>query len=98
MNKIYNLIGLAARARKISTGETLIYEIRNKKVSFVLIAKDASENSIKKITDKCSFYQVPYAIYGTIDELSDAIGKNNRVAIGLLDQGFSKKIKELIGG
>ena len=26
------------------------------------------------------------------------VGKNNRVALGITNQGFAKKIKELIGG
>ena len=31
-------------------------------------------------------------------EYAKAVGKNNRVALGITNQGFAKKIKELIGG
>lgn len=100
MNKQYlNLLGLANAARKIVTGETLIKQIRAKKISLVLIAQNASENTKKKITDKCHYYNIPYYI---MDEDSDilgkAIGKENRVAVGIADRGFAKKIKEIIGG
>ena len=98
MNNFLNTLGLASRARKIVTGETLINKIRSNGVYFVVIASDASDNSKKKITDKCTSYNVDYFIAGNISELSKAIGKNNRVALGITDRGFAKNLKEKIGG
>ena len=92
------LLGLAARARKISCGSVLLNDIRSRQVSFVLIATDASDNTKKKYTDKCSFYHIDYQIVGMIDELSAAIGKNNRVVIGIKDKSFADKIKSKLGG
>lgn len=97
MNNFLNTLGLASRARKIVTGETLINKIRSNGVYFVVIASDASDNSKKKITDKCTSYNVDYVIAGNISELSKAIGKNNRVA-RITDRGFAKNLKEKIGG
>ena len=93
MNNYLNTLGLAARARKIVTGETLITKIRSNEVEFVIIASDASDNTKKKITDK-----VEYVIACTIEELSSAIGKKNRVALGIQYTGFAKILKEKIGG
>lgn len=100
MNNSYlNILGLANSARKIVSGETLLKNIRNKKVNLVLIAADASNNTKKKITDKCHYYDVQYYIIDVeSDVLSKAIGKENRVAVGIIDRGFTKKIKEIIGG
>lgn len=100
MNKQYlNILGLANAARKIVTGETLIKKIRAKKVSLVLIAENASENTKKKITDKCHYYDIPFYIMDEdSDVLGNAIGKENRVAIGIADRGFAKKLIEIIGG
>lgn len=100
MNKSYlNILGLANAARKVITGETLLKSIKSNKISLVLIAANASENTKKKITDKCHYYHIQYYI---VDEESDilgkAIGKENRVAVGIADRGFAKKIKEIIGG
>jgi len=97
-NSIHHLLGLTSRARKNVTGETLLQSIRQGEVSLVIIATDASENSSKKIRDKCTYYNVQYMIYGTTLEISNAIGKINRVAVGIIDTGFAKKIKEEIGG
>ncbi len=95
---IMSLLGLVSRARKITSGETLIHDIRAKKVYFVIIAADASDNTKKKITDKCHFYKVDYVIDGSIDDLSIAVGKYNRVAVGILDKGFAASVKNKIGG
>ena len=97
MNKKYlNLLGLANVAKGIVSGETLIKSIAANETKLVVIANDASANTKKKITDKCHFYHVDYFI--VIETISKAVGKNNRVALGIINQGFAKKIKELIGG
>ena len=99
MNKKYlNLLGLANVAKGIVSGETLIKSIAANETKLVVIANDASANTKKKITDKCHFYHVDYFIVENIETISKAVGKNNRVALGITNQGFAKKIKELIGG
>ncbi|HAN57896.1 MAG: ribosomal L7Ae/L30e/S12e/Gadd45 family protein [Intestinibaculum porci] len=95
---ILNYIGLAARARKVATGETALKAIQSKKASFVIIASDASDNTKKKFSDKCKFYDVDYVIWNSADALSHAIGKNNRMVIAILDRGFAQKLKEKLGG
>ena len=97
MNKKYlNLLGLANVAKGIVSGETLIKSIAANETKLVVIANDASANTKKKITDK---YHVDYFIVDeNIETISKAVGKNNRVALGITNQGFAKKIKELIGG
>ena len=52
-------------------------------------------NTTKKIIDKANFYQVKVINCFTSSELSKAIGKNNRMVIGVTDPGFAKKIKEI---
>lgn len=98
MSNFLNTLGLANRARKVVTGETLITKIRSNEIYFVIIANDASDNTKKKLIDKCTSYDVEYVIASNINELSKAIGKNNRVALGIMDKGFAKNLKEKIGG
>lgn len=46
---IFNLLGIAARARKVISGEELVVkEVRNGNAKLVLLANDASKNSSKK--------------------------------------------------
>lgn len=91
-----SLLGLAARARKIISGEELVVkEIRNNKAKLVLISKDASQNTYKKITDKAAFYHVPVIEVENRTDLGHAIGKDARVVVAIMDTGFAKSMKSL---
>lgn len=96
-NQWMSLLGLANRARKITSGEELtIKEIRNGKAKLILLSADASVNTTKKVTDKCKSYQIPYRIVENRDTLGQAIGKDARVVVAVLDDGFAKKLKSLL--
>ncbi|MDY0405844.1 YlxQ family RNA-binding protein [Virgibacillus sp. 179-BFC.A HS] len=91
-----NLLGLANRARKCSTGEeTIIKDIQKGRAKLLLLASDTGPQTMKKLTDKCKTYQVPFIIADDREVLSHAIGKTQRVAIAILDEGFAAKIKSL---
>ncbi|WP_019242267.1 MULTISPECIES: YlxQ family RNA-binding protein [Bacillus] len=92
-----SLLGLANRARKVISGEELVVkEVRNGKAKLVLLSKDASSNTEKKITDKCSYYNVPLARVESREQLGHAIGKDHRVVLAVLDEGFAEKLKTLL--
>lgn len=93
-----NLLGLANRARKIISGEELsLKEIRSGKAKLVILSADASANTAKKITDKCTYYQVPLRIVEDRYLLGCAIGKESRVVVAVLDEGFAKKLLTMLG-
>ncbi|RUL55764.1 MULTISPECIES: YlxQ family RNA-binding protein [Lysinibacillus] len=95
--RLFQLLGLAARARKIVTGEELVVkEVRTGKAKLVLLANDAAHNSSKKIQDKCTFYNVEYRVFGDRYQLGHAIGKEARVVIAITDSGFAKKMSSLL--
>lgn len=99
LNKqVASLLGLAMRGRKLATGESALKSIQSGKAHLVLIASDASDNTKKKYIDKCTYYQVDYYITGTSEELSNSVGKVNRMAIVVLDAGFAKSMKSKLGG
>lgn len=96
-NNYLNLLGLAYRARKCSTGEdTIIDDIRTNRAKLILIANDISEGTKKKLTDKCNTFHVPYMEVDDRLTIAHAIGKSDRVAIAILDDGFAKKIITLL--
>lgn len=91
------MLGLANRARKIISGEELaVKEIRSGKAKLILISADASANTTKKITDKCISYHVPYKVVENRFSLGKAIGKEARVVVAVLDNGFAKKLVTLL--
>ena len=95
--KIFQLLGLATRARMIVTGEELaIREVQNGKAHLVIVSNDASANTVKKITDKCTFFNVEKHVFGSREDLGHAIGKESRVTLAITDAGFAKKLSELL--
>ena len=59
MNNKVNLLGLCLKSGNLISGTDLVIEqIRAKKVHLVVILNDSAENTIKKVTDKCKFYNV----------------------------------------
>ena len=96
MNKdILNFIGLMNRAGALATGTELVLTgVRNGKVKLVLIDSTVSDNSFKKITDKCKFYGVSYIVMPEATDIGAAVGKGSRKVIGVTDQHFVKALKE----
>lgn len=82
-----NTLGLITRARKLVTGEELVVKaIQKKKVYLVIVSEDASHNTKKKLQDKCNFYNVPLYFKGDREIIGRAIGKVERVVIGIEDR------------
>lgn len=97
MNNAIGVLGLAARARKIATGETVMKQLRSGKVKLVILANDMGENGKKKLLDKCSFYNVPY-VFMDCNEMNQAIGNRNRKSVAILDEGFAQKLQTCLKG
>jgi len=96
-NQWMSLLGLANRARKLISGEELaLKQIRSGKAKLILLSADASANTNKKITDKCKSYEVPLRMVENRHLLGQAIGKEARVVVAVLDDGFAKSLKTLL--
>lgn len=92
-----SLLGLATRARKTVSGEELVLkEIKGRRAKLVLLTKDASANTAKRIQDKCLFYKVPCRLIESRELLGRAIGKEARVVVALTEDGFAKKLASLL--
>ena len=93
------MLGLCAKAGKLKSGEFSVdAAIKDGSAQLVLIADDASDNTKKSFIDSCTFYEVPYQIFGTKEILGHAIGKATRATVAIIDEGFAKSILDKIGG
>ncbi|MFD1430953.1 MULTISPECIES: L7Ae/L30e/S12e/Gadd45 family ribosomal protein [Lacticaseibacillus] len=91
-----NLLGLAKRAGKITSGESFVLgAIRDGSAKLVFVASDASANTKKMFQDKSSFYQVPLQNGLSQLALSQAIGAA-RSSIAVCDVGFANKLIKLL--
>ena len=96
MDKIYGILGIAAKAGKILSGFDSIQEgIQKQQVNLVIVAQDASEKTKKEIRFICDKYGISYITWGNIEENSHAIGKVNRAIIGICDSGLANRFLEL---
>lgn len=99
INKVYGLLGLAARARKVVSGtDACIQEIKKNGIKLLIVAEDASEKTKKNFQFYCKNSGIPIYIFGNIEELSKTIGKSNKAIIGIKEENFSKEIVRIING
>ena len=95
--KIYSLLGLCQKAGRLNAGEVACEAaVKGGSAKLILVAADASGNTKKKFRDSAEFYQVPILEFGTKEELGHAIGKDIRSVVCVTEEGFSKKIRDLI--
>ncbi|MGL5751193.1 MAG: L7Ae/L30e/S12e/Gadd45 family ribosomal protein [Paraclostridium sp.] len=95
--KIYSFLGLAQRAGKLVSGDdTTMMEVKKNKVSLVIVANDASNNTQKLFKDKTSFRKITCVTYSTKLQLGLAIGKAPRAVVGIKDANFANRILGLI--
>ena len=92
-NKILSLFGLAMKAGNIASGGFLVEKaVKTGKSYLVVVAEDASENTRKKFSNMCQYYDVPMRFLGTKEELGRAIGKELRSCLAILDENITKAI------
>lgn len=87
------MLGLAARGRNVVSGELqTLNAVKDGSAMLVIVAEDASENTRKLFSDKCSFYEVPLRMYGSREALGRAIGKEMRSSLAVIDAGLAQSI------
>lgn len=98
-NKILGLIGLAARARKVSYGaDSVEMQIKKRKVNLIIVADDASKRTKDKFNKIALQYDIPIIVTENIEALSKAIGKSNKAVLGIEDINLSKEIQKINNG
>ena len=90
------MLGLAMRAGKVVIGTEMVCNALPKRgrVKLVLVARDASDATKKKIRTKCEFYGVAEE-ESSLDtgELGRLLGKTyGPAAVAVIDEGFAREI------
>lgn len=98
-NKLLGLLGICAKAGKVTSGaDACLEDMKNKKINLIILAEDASEKTKKNYIYYGNKYNVPVVITNTTDDLSKSIGKKNRAIIGIKDINLSIEIQKIING
>ena len=97
--RLCGLIGLAMKAGKLVAGtDACLEQMEKKTVKIILVAQDASERTKTKFEQEAKKCNIPIYKVLSIDEISKAMGKNNKAVIGIKEAGFSNKIMDIIRG
>ncbi len=111
--KILSLLGFAMRAGRLSCGtDKVCDEIRRhgfpeqsnsrirRRSGVVIIAKDASDNTKKRIVNACNYYHIGFITSNiSSEELAQRTGRSSAAAVcATFDPGFSDGIIKAAGG
>ena len=96
------MLGFAMRAGRLILGTELICtELQRKrdKIKLVLVSDTASEQTKKKLQNKCEFYKKNIlSVDIDTDELGRMLGKQSPIAaVAVVDEGFAKEISASVG-
>ncbi len=101
--KLVGLLGIAKKAGRVIAGTNLTAEAvrsgsQSKCPYAVFLASDASENTKKRITNCCTYYEVPfYQTAVTTADMGNAIGKSGLVSVvGITDAGLAEALEKLV--
>ena len=91
---LLGVIGLCRAAGKAVIGVPMVCEMLAKgKEAIVIEASDTSDNTHKKITDKCAYYKAKHIrINATCEALGRAVGKSAVGAVATTDESFCRAI------
>jgi len=98
-DKFLDTLGMAKKSGGLVCGaELVIASIRKGRVLLALYAEDASGGTKKKISDKCSFYNVAVASAGRpMSDLSHAAGLIRPTAVmGVTNKNFADILLNII--
>ena len=94
-DSVLRMIGLAAKAGKVVSGEFMTENaVKSKEAYLVIIAQDVSNNTRKKFGNMCSYYKVEMREYADKDALGHAIGKEFRASLAVTDENLAKAVEK----
>lgn len=98
--RLRGMIGLAAKAGKLKSGEFSSEEsIKKGRARVCLISSEASERTGKHFHDMCSYRSIPiYTVEAGKEELGQMIGRGPRSMVTIEDRGFAENIVRLVDG
>ncbi len=92
-DKLFGYLGFAAKSRALQAGyNTCLVLIDKKRVKLLIVAGDSSENTVKKMSQKCSVNGINIRIFSTKEELSRITGRSENSVFAITDNNFAKVI------
>jgi len=97
--KLINIVSITCRAGKVMSGEFVIEKALSSKnnIKLILLANDVADATKAKYEKMAKNSKVLLRyIELTKDEMANSIGKTDRAAIAICDEGFKKAILKIL--
>ena len=92
-DKILDLLGFARKSGNLIFGFQLVKKmVERNDVKLVILAKDISPNTEKKILKVINMNNVPIIKYSNNDELSKSIGQTDKAILAVTDKKLANRI------
>ena len=98
--RILHFLGIANRAGKTAAGEEACRRARKYggKLFLVIVAHDAGENTREHVARWCRENSIPLFTFGTREQLGRFTGRGEVSTAGITDEGFSRRLSEMLTG
>ena len=95
--RVLRLVGLGVRARGAVVGVEQVREAARKgKLELAVVARDASEHSVKKVVPLLEARRVRILRSPSAIDLGHAVGREQTAAVGIVDRQLAKGIRALM--
>ncbi|MDT8367739.1 MAG: ribosomal L7Ae/L30e/S12e/Gadd45 family protein [Longimicrobiales bacterium] len=90
----YALLGLARRAGSVVTGTGAVRDaVRDGRARLVVLARDAAEGQRGKVDGLLRHRTTPHLVWGTQEELGQAVGSAPLSAIAIMEDGIAAQLQ-----
>lgn len=97
--KVLGMLGLCTKAGGVLSGtDACIDLLERRKAKLIIVAEDAADRTKKNIEFIAKQNNVRICFFGTIEEISKAIGKKNKAVIAIRNKNFADAILKIIDG
>jgi len=97
MKKVYNLIGIAQKAGKVSSGAMAARtSLTRNRAHLLVLSQDISENTRETLLKTCSKHHIPWLVLGNKYDMGASVGKAYRVALTINDSGMADAITKAL--
>lgn len=95
-DKILGMIALANKGGKVISGKFQISKAMEMgELCLIIFAKEAAKNTTNDLSYKAKEYKIDVITYGSSKEFEQLLGKKDKKVLGIIDENFSKAIKNL---
>lgn len=93
-NEINALLDEAFRNNNAKLGARIFENLKNKKGKLLLLTNDMPMRQLELYKSEAEKSQIPYIVFGTTDDLKQAIGRSNHKALIITENECAVKLRE----